>query len=140
MLSPKRTKFRRHHRGRRKGKSSRGNLMAFGELALQAMEPGWISSRQIEAGRRAISRCARRGGQVWIRVFPDKPITARAAETRMGSGKGTPEYWVAVIKPGRILYEIKGVEKDIAREAMRIAGYKIPVKTRIISTNEEVNL
>ena len=92
MLSPKRTKFRRHHRGRRKGKSSRGNSMAFGELALQAMEPGWISSRQIEAGRRAISRCARRGGQVWIRVFPDKPITARAAETRMGSGKGTPEY------------------------------------------------
>ena len=140
MLSPKRTKFRRHHRGRRKGKSSRGNLMAFGELALQAMEPGWISSRQIEAGRRAISRCARRGGQVWIRVFPDKPITARAAETRMGSGKGTPEYWVAVIKPGRILYEIKGVEMDIAREAMRIAGYKMPVKTRIISTNEEVNL
>ena len=140
MLSPKRTKFRRHHRGRQKGKSSRGNSMAFGELALQAMEPGWISSRQIEAGRRAISRCARRGGQVWIRVFPDKPITARAAETRMGSGKGTPEYWVAVIKPGRILYEIKGVEKDIAREAMRIAGYKIPVKTRIISTNEEVNL
>jgi large subunit ribosomal protein L16 len=114
--------------------------MAFGELALQAMEPGWISSRQIEAGRRAISRCARRGGQVWIRVFPDKPITARAAETRMGSGKGTPEYWVAVIKPGRIIYEIKGVDKDIAREAMRIAGYKIPVKTRIISTNEEVNL
>nr|YP_009646513.1 ribosomal protein L16 [Chloroparvula pacifica]QBX98273.1 ribosomal protein L16 [Chloroparvula pacifica] len=140
MLSPKRTKFRRHHRGRRKGKSSRGNSMAFGELALQAMEPGWISSRQIEAGRRAISRCARRGGQVWIRVFPDKPITARAAETRMGSGKGTPEYWVAVIKPGRILYEIKGVEMDIAREAMRIAGYKMPVKTRIISTNEEVNL
>ena len=140
MLSPKRTKFRRHHRGRRKGKSSRGNSMVFGELALQAMEPGWISSRQIEAGRRAISRCARRGGQVWIRVFPDKPITARAAETRMGSGKGTPEYWVAVIKPGRILYEIKGVEIPVAREAMRIAGYKMPVKTRIISTNEEVNL
>ena len=140
MLSPQRTNFRRHHGGRRKGKSSRGNSMAFGELALQAMEPGWISSRQIEAGRRAISRCARRGGQVWIRVFPDKPITARAAETRMGSGKGTPEYWVAVIKPGRILYEIKGVEMDIAREAMRIAGYKMPVKTRIISTNEEVNL
>ena len=103
------------------------------------MEPGWITSRQIEAGRRAISRCARRGGQIWIRVFPDKPITARAAETRMGSGKGTPEYWVAVVKPGRIIYEIKGVPEPVAREAMRIAGYKMPFKTRIVRTAVEVS-
>ena len=133
MLSPKRTKFRRHHRGRRKGKSSRGNSMAFGELALQAMEPGWISSRQIEAGRRAISRCARRGGQVWIRVFPDKPITARAAETRMGSGKGTPEYWACRIKPGRILFELDGIDEALAKRAFELGAAKLPISTKFVT-------
>lgn len=132
MLSPKRTKYRKPHRGRLKGKAMRGNTIAFGDFALQALEPGWITSRQIEAGRRAMSRYARRGGQLWIRVFPDKSITARAAETRMGSGKGAPDYWVAVVKPGKILYEMRGVSEAIARSSMRIAAYKMPVKTKFL--------
>ena len=140
MLMPKKVRHRKQHRGRSRGMSKGHNWVNFGEYGLQALEPGWITSRQIEAARIAMTRHIKRGGKVWINVFPDKPVTEKPAETRMGSGKGTPEYWVAVIKPGRILYEIKGVEMDIAREAMRIAGYKMPVKTRIISTNEEVNL
>jgi large subunit ribosomal protein L16 len=132
MLSPKRTKYRRHHRGRMNGKAYTGNTIAFGEFALQALEPCWITSRQIEAGRRAMTRYARRGGKLWIRVFPDKPVTMRAAESRMGSGKGSPEYWVAVIKPGKILYEMKGVSEIVARAAMRIASYKMPIQTQFI--------
>jgi large subunit ribosomal protein L16 len=132
MLSPKRTKYRKPHRGRLKGKAMSGNKIAFGDFALQALEPGWITSRQIEAGRRAMSRYARRGGKLWIRVFPDKSITARAAETRMGAGKGAPDYWVAVVKPGKILYEMRGVSEAIARSSMRIAAYKMPVKTKFL--------
>ena len=132
MLSPKRTKFRKPHRGRLKGQAMRGNKIAFGDFALQALEPGWITSRQIEAGRRSMSRYARRGGKLWIRVFPDKSITARAAETRMGAGKGAPDYWVAVVKPGKILYELRGVSEAIARSSMRIAAYKMPVKTKFL--------
>ena len=132
MLSPKRTKYRKPHRGRLKGKAMRGNKIAFGDFALQALEPGWITSRQIEAGRRAMSRYARRGGKLWIRVFPHKSITARAAETRMGAGKGAPDYWVAVVKPGKILYEMRGVSEAIARSSMRIAAYKMPVKTKFL--------
>jgi large subunit ribosomal protein L16 len=132
MLSPKRTKYRKPHRGRLKGKATRGNKIAFGDFALQALEPGWITSRQIEAGRRSMSRYARRGGKLWIRVFPDKSITARAAETRMGAGKGSPDYWVAVVKPGKILYEMRGVSEAIARSSMRIAAYKMPVKTKFL--------
>jgi large subunit ribosomal protein L16 len=132
MLSPKRTKYRKQHRGRMKGKASRGNIIAFGDFALQALEPSWITSRQIEAGRRVITRYARRGGKLWIRIFPDKPITMRPAETRMGSGKGVPEYWVAVVKPGKILYELKGVPETIARAALKIASYKMPIKTQFI--------
>jgi|SRR6056300_616784 len=132
MLSPKRTKYRKPHRGRLKGQAMRGNKISFGDFALQALEPGWITSRQIEAGRRAMSRYARRGGKLWIRVFPDKSITARAAETRMGAGKGAPDYWVAVVKPGKILYEMRGVSEAIARSSMRIAAYKMPVKTKFL--------
>ena len=132
MLSPKRTKYRKPHRGRLTGKALRGNKIAFGDFALQALEPGWITSRQIEAGRRSMSRYARRGGKLWIRVFPDKSITARAAETRMGAGKGAPDYWVAVVKPGKILYEMRGVSEAVARSSMRIAAYKMPVKTKFL--------
>ena len=132
MLSPKRTKYRKPHRGRLKGQAMRGNKISFGDFALQALEPGWITSRQIEAGRRAMSRYARRGGKLWIRVFPDKSITARAAETRMGAGKGAPDYWAAVVKPGKILYEMRGVSEAVARSSMRIAAYKMPVKTKFI--------
>ena len=132
MLSPKRTKYRKPHRGRLKGQAMRGNKISFGDFGLQALEPGWITSRQIEAGRRAMSRYARRGGKLWIRVFPDKSITARAAETRMGAGKGAPDYWVAVVKPGKILYEMRGVSEAIARSSMRIAAYKMPVKTKFL--------
>ena len=131
--NPKRTKFRKQHRGRMKGISTRGNSICFGKFALQALEPAWITSRQIEAGRRAITRYARRGGKLWIRIFPDKPITMRPAETRMGSGKGSPEYWVSVVKPGRILYEISGVPETVARAAMRIAAYKMPIRTQFIT-------
>nr|YP_009057783.1 ribosomal protein L16 [Picocystis salinarum]AID67630.1 ribosomal protein L16 [Picocystis salinarum] len=135
MLSPKRTKFRRHHRGRMRGKAIRGNKIAFGDFALQALDPSWITSRQIEAGRRAMTRYVRRGGKIWIRVFPDKPVTFRPAETRMGSGKGSPEFWVAVVKPGKIVYEMRGVPETLARAAMRIASYKMPMKTKFITRN-----
>nr|YP_009258494.1 ribosomal protein L16 [Netrium digitus]ANI25518.1 ribosomal protein L16 [Netrium digitus] len=132
MLSPRRTKYRKQHRGRMKGISTRGNRICFGRFGLQALEPSWITSRQIESGRRAITRCARRGGKLWIRIFPDKPITMRPAETRMGSGKGSPEFWVAVVKPGRIIYEMSGVSEAVARSAMRIAAYKMPIKTQFL--------
>nr|YP_009944636.1 ribosomal protein L16 [Osmundea sinicola]QFR99930.1 ribosomal protein L16 [Osmundea sinicola] len=132
MLSPKRTKFRKQHRGRMKGKASRGNTIIFGEYGLQAAEPTWLTSRQIEATRRTITRYVKRGGKLWIRVFPDKPVTARPAETRMGSGKGAPEYWVAVIKPGHVIFEIAGVPQNIAEQAMKLASYKLPIKTKFI--------
>lgn len=132
MLSPKKTKFRKHHRGNLKGKANRGNTIAYGDFALQALEPSWITSRQIESGRRVLTRYVRRGGKLWIRIFPDKPITMRPAGTRMGSGKGAPEYWVAVVQPGKILYEIKGVSEAMARQALRIAAYKMPVKTKFL--------
>lgn len=137
MLSPKRTKFRKQQRGRMRGVATRGNNLNFGEFGLQATEPSWITARQIEAGRRAMTRYIRRGGKIWIRIFPDKPVTMRPAETRMGSGKGSPEYWVAVVKPGRILYEISGVTEEIAREAMRLAANKLPIKTKFIIRQEE---
>lgn len=137
MLSPKRTKFRKQQRGRMSGVATRGNTLNFGEYALQALEPCWITSRQIEASRRAMTRYIKRGGKIWIRIFPDKPVTMRPAETRMGSGKGSPEFWVAVIKPGRILFEIGGVTEEIAREAMRLAAYKLPIKTKFVSREEE---
>lgn len=132
MLSPRRVKFRKQQRGRLTGLATRGNELSFGDYGLQAIEPSWITSRQIEAGRRAMVRYIRRGGKIWIRIFPDKPITARPAETRMGSGKGSPEYWVAVVKPGRIMYEIAGVPEETAREALRLASYKMPIKTKIV--------
>nr|QCI08943.1 ribosomal protein L16 [Wrangelia sp.] len=139
MLSPKRTKFRKQHRGRMKGKASKGNTIIFGDYALQTMEPMWITSRQIEATRRTITRYVKRGGKLWIRIFPDKPVTARPAETRMGSGKGAPEYWVAVVKPGHILFEISGVPLEVAQKAMQLASYKLPVKTKFItSTKNEI--
>nr|YP_009398298.1 ribosomal protein L16 [Thaumatella adunca]ARW67484.1 ribosomal protein L16 [Thaumatella adunca] len=137
MLSPKRTKFRKQHRGRMKGCASKGTNIIFGEYALQATEPTWLTSRQIEATRRTITRYVKRGGKLWIRVFPDKPVTARPAETRMGSGKGTPEYWVAVIKPGHIIFEISGVPKNVAEQAMRLASYKLPIKTKFIIKNNK---
>nr|YP_009313345.1 Ribosomal protein L16 [Dichotomaria marginata]SCW21599.1 Ribosomal protein L16 [Dichotomaria marginata] len=135
MLSPKRTKFRKQHRGRMTGKATKGNTIAFGDYALQALEPVWLTSRQIEATRRTITRYVKRGGKLWIRVFPDKPVTARPAETRMGSGKGAPEYWVAVIKPGHILFEITGVPEKTAKNAMKLASYKLPIKTKFITKN-----
>lgn len=137
MLSPKRTKFRKQQRGRMKGNAYRGNTINFGDFALQAIEPCWITSRQIEAARRAITRYVRRGGKIWIRIFPDKPVTMRPAETRMGSGKGSPEYWVAVVKPGRIMFEIAGIPEESAREAMRLASQKLPIKTKFITREEE---
>ena len=137
MLSPRRTKFRKQQRGRMGGVATRGSELNFGEFALQATEPAWITARQIEAGRRAMTRYIRRGGKIWIRIFPDKPVTQRAAETRMGSGKGSPEFWVAVVKPGRILYEISGVTEEIAREAMRLAANKLPIKTKFITREGE---
>lgn len=132
MLQPKKTKYRRHHRGKRRGKATRGNQMTYGDFGLRALEPGWIKARQIESGRRVLTRYVRRNGKLWIRLFPDKPVTFRAAESRMGSGKGTPEYWVAVVKPGKILYEITGVSTSIAQQALRIAGHKMPMKTQIL--------
>jgi len=137
MLSPRRTKFRKQHRGRMRGQATRGNSLNFGDFALQALEPSWITARQIEAGRRAMTRYIRRGGKIWIRIFPDKPVTMRPAETRMGSGKGNPEFWVAVVKPGRILFEIAGVPEETAREAMRLAAYKLPIKTKFITREAE---
>src|SRR6476620_3320702 len=132
MLSPKRTKYRKHHRDKMRGSANHGNKSAFGDFDLQALEPCWITSRQIEAGRRAMTRYARRGGKLWIRLFPDKPVTMRPAETRMGSGKGAPEFWVAVVKPGKVLYELKGVPETVARVALRLAASKLPVKTQIL--------
>lgn len=132
MLSPKRTKYRKHHRGRMRGKALRGNTLVFGDYGLQALEPSWITSRQIEAARRAMTRQVRRGGKLWIRIFPDKPVTVRPAETRMGSGKGAPEFWVAVVKPGKVLYELTGIPETIARAALRLAASKLPVKTQIL--------
>ena len=137
MLSPKRTKFRKQQRGRMRGLAYRGSTLNFGEYALQAIEPCWITARQIEAARRAMTRYIRRGGKIWIRIFPDKPVTMRAAETRMGSGKGSPEYWVAVVKPGRIMFELSGVTEPIAREAMRLAAQKLPIKTKFITDKKE---
>ena len=137
MLMPKRVKYRRVQRGRLKGKASRGNTLAYGQYGLVALEPAWITSNQIEAARIAMTRYIRRGGQVWIKIFPDKPITEKPAETRMGSGKGSPEYWVAVVKPGRIMFEMDGVAEDVAREAMRLAGHKLPIKTKFITKETE---
>ena len=132
MLSPKRVKYRRVMRGRMKGKASRGNKVVYGDFGLQAQSPAWITSNQIEAARIAMTRYTKRGGQVWIKIFPDKPVTEKPAETRMGSGKGSPEYWVAVVKPGRILFEIGGVSEEVAREAMRLAMHKLPLKCKFV--------
>ena len=136
MLLPKRVKFRRVHRGRLKGKAMRGNFVSNGDFGLQALEPAWITSNQIEAARIAMTRYIKRGGQVWIKIFPDKPITEKPAETRMGSGKGSPEYWVAVVKPGRVMFEMAGVAEEVAREAMRLAGHKLPIKTKFVKKEE----
>jgi len=133
MLQPKRVKYRRVHRGHRRGKAQVGNTVAFGDFGLQAHESAWVTSRQIEAARRAIVHSVRRGGKVWIRVFPDKPVTSKPAETRMGSGKGAIDHWVAVVKRGRILFEISGVREDVAREAMRLASHKLPVQTKFVA-------
>ena len=137
MLMPKRTKYRRVQRGRMKGAASRGNKVSYGEFGIQACEPGWITGNQIEAARVAMTRYTKRGGQVWIKIFPDKPVTKQPAETRMGSGKGSPEYWVAVVKPGRIMFEIAGVSEEVAREALRLASHKLPIKTKIVARTEE---
>lgn len=132
MLLPKRVKYRRVQRGRLKGKAMRGNKVTYGDFGLQALEPAWVTSNQIEAARIAMTRYIKRGGQVWIKIFPDKPVTEKPAETRMGSGKGSPEYWVAVVKPGRILFEMSGISEETAREAMRLASHKLPVKCKFI--------
>ncbi|MBQ3055657.1 MAG: 50S ribosomal protein L16 [Oscillospiraceae bacterium] len=132
MLLPKRVKFRRVHRGRMKGTAHRGNTVTYGEYGLVATQPGWIKSNQIEAARIAMTRYIKRGGQVWIKIFPDKPVTEKPAETRMGSGKGSPEYWVAVVKPGRVMFEIAGVSEEVAREAMRLAAHKLPIKCKFV--------
>ncbi|HEX3551858.1 MAG: 50S ribosomal protein L16 [Acidobacteria bacterium] len=138
MLMPKKVKYRKQQRGRRRGVSKGGNYIAFGDFALQALEAGWVTARQIEAARIAISRSVKRGGKVWIRVFPDKPITKKPLETRMGKGKGPPEQWVAVVRPARILYELEGVPQDVAEAAMRLASHKLPIKTRFIKRDEEL--
>lgn len=137
MLLPKRVKYRRVHRGRLKGKATRGNFVAYGDFGLMATEPAWITSNQIEAARIAMTRYIKRGGKVWIKIFPDKPITEKPAETRMGSGKGSPEYWVAVVKPGRVLFEIGGVSEELAREAMRLAAHKLPIKCKFVRKSDE---
>ena len=136
MLMPKRVKYRRQHRGRMKGKAQKGNQLAYGEYGLQSLEATWMTANQIEAARRAMTRYIKRGGQIWINVFPDKPVSKKPAEVRMGSGKGAPEYWVAVIKPGRVLFEMSGVGEEVAREAMRLAAQKLPVKTKFIKRLE----
>ena len=137
MLLPKRVKYRRQQRGRLKGAAHRGNMVTYGNFGLVALEPAWITSNQIEAARIAMTRYIKRGGQVWIKIFPDKPITEKPAETRMGSGKGSPEYWVAVVKPGRVMFEIKGVSEEVAREAMRLAAMKLPVKCKFVTKEEQ---
>jgi large subunit ribosomal protein L16 len=136
MLMPKKVKYRKQQRCRMKGIATRGNELSLGEFGLQALEPGWVTSRQIEAARIAMTRYTKRGGNVWIRIFPDKPVTKKPAETRMGSGKGAPEYWVSVVKPGRIMFEIGGIPEDVAREALRLAGHKLPIRTKFISKEE----
>ena len=136
MLMPKRVKYRRVQRGRLKGKASRGNKVTNGEYGLVALEPAWITANQIEAARIAMTRYIRRGGQVWIKIFPDKPITEKPAETRMGSGKGSPEYWVAVVKPGRVMFEMDGVSEEVAREAMRLAMHKLPIKCKFVKKEQ----
>lgn len=136
MLLPKRVKHRKMHRGRRRGVATRGSTIAFGQFGLQAIEACWMTNRQIESARRAMTRYVRRGGQIWIRIFPDKSITKKPAETRMGSGKGSPEGWVAVVKPGRVMFELAGVPEDLAREAMRLAGHKLPVRTKFVMREE----
>jgi large subunit ribosomal protein L16 len=136
MLMPKRTKYRRVHRGRLRGKAKGGTTITFGDYGLRSLEPGWITARQIEAARIAMTRHIKRGGKVWINLFPDKPVTEKPAETRMGSGKGTPEFWVAVVKPGRVMFEMSGVTEELAREAMRLAAHKLPVKTKFVSREE----
>ena len=136
MLMPKRVKHRKTQRGRMKGKAQRGNFLAYGDYGIVATEPGWITSNQIEAARQAMTRSTKRGGQVWIKIFPDKPVTAKPAETRMGSGKGAPEYWVSVVKPGRVLFEIGGISEEMAREALRLASHKLPIKTKFIKREE----
>ena len=136
MLLPKRVKYRRVQRGRMTGKAMRGNTVTYGEFRLVATEPAWITSNQIEAARIAMTRYTKRGGQVWIKIFPDKPVTQKPAETRMGSGKGSPEYWVAVVKPGRVMFEIAGVPEDVAREALRLASHKLPIKTKIVKRED----
>jgi large subunit ribosomal protein L16 len=136
MLMPRRTKFRKQMRGRRTGKAYRGSTISFGQYGLQALEPAWINSRQIEAARIAMTRHVRRGGKIWIRIFPDKPVSKKPAETRMGKGKAAPEYWVATVKPGRILYEMAGVEEDVAKEAMRLAAQKLPIATRFLTLGD----
>ncbi|MBI4610551.1 MAG: 50S ribosomal protein L16 [Candidatus Rokubacteria bacterium] len=133
MLMPKRVKYRKAQRGRMRGKAIRGSTLTFGDFGLKALEPGWVTNRQIEAARVSLTRSVKRGGKIWIRVFPDKPVTKKPAETRMGKGKGNPEYWVAVVKPGRILYEMEGVKEDVAREAFRLAGQKLGIATRFVS-------
>ena len=137
MLLPKRVKRRKVQRGRLKGAAHKGNMVTYGDFGLVALEPSWITSRQIEAARIAMTRYIKRGGQVWIKIFPDKPITAKPAETRMGSGKGSPEYWVAVVKPGRVMFEIKGVDEEVAREAMRLAANKLPIKCKFVTKAEQ---
>lgn len=132
MLSPKRVKYRKTHRGRMTGKAQRGNQVVFGEYGIQTLEPCWVTDRQIEAARVALTRYIKRGGKVWIKVFPDKAATKKPAETRMGSGKGAPEYWVAVVKPGRVLFEVAGVAEEVAREAMRLAAHKLPMRTKFV--------
>ncbi len=136
MLLPKRVKFRRQQRGRMKGKALRGNKVSHGEFGIQALEPAWITSNQIEAARIAMTRYIKRGGQVWIKIFPDKPVTQQPAETRMGKGKGSPEYWVAVVKPGRVMFEVAGVSQEVAREAMRLAMHKLPIKCKFVTKEE----
>ena len=137
MLMPKRVKYRKVHRGRMKGKAMRGNELAYGEYGIKALEPCWITSNQIEAARRAMTRYIRRGGNIWIKIFPDKPVSEKPAETRMGSGKGAPEYWVAVVKPGRVLFEMGGVSEEVAREAMRLASMKLPIKTKFVMKDKD---
>ena len=137
MLLPKRVKYRKQFRGRMKGSAHRGNTVAHGQFGLMALEPAWITNRQIEAARVAMTRYIKRGGKVWIKIFPDKPVTAKPAETRMGSGKGSPEYWVAVVKPGRIMFEMDGITEEVAKEAMRLAGHKLPIKTKFVKRGEE---
>ena len=136
MLMPKRVKYRRVQRGRMRGKASRGNFLAYGDYGIVATEPCWITANQIEAARVAMNRYMKRGGKVWIKIFPDKPVTKKPAETRMGSGKGSPEYWVAVVKPGRVMFEIAGVPEDIAREALRLASHKLPIRTKIVKRED----